>query len=253
MKLTESLAVVTGAGSGLGRHFATRIAEAGGRVAALDVDGDALAALERDSAAGRIVAIRCDVADEVSVEAAFDEATKQLGGVNVLVNNAGIFRDALLVRQDRATGDITTMSTRAWDQVIDVDLRGPFFCTRAFAERHVRTGSDRGVIVNISSVARHGNVGQTNYSAAKAGLVAQTTVWAKELARYGVRCGAIAPGFIETPILDGMPEAALNRMLGQVPLGRVGRPEEIWLGVRFVIECDYFTGRCIDIDGGVTL
>lgn len=253
MKLTETLAIVTGAGSGLGRHFATRIAEAGGHVAALDVDGDALAELERDTASGRIVAIRCDVADEASVEAAFDKATKQLGDVNVLINNAGIFRDALLVRQDRATGEITTMSARAWDQVIDVDLRGPFFCTRAFAERHVRTGAERGVIVNISSVARHGNVGQTNYSAAKAGLVAQTTVWAKELARYGVRCGAIAPGFIETPILDGMPKAALNRMLGQVPLGRVGRPEEIWLGVRFVIECDYFTGRCIDIDGGVTL
>ena len=108
-------------------------------------------------------------------------------------------------------------------------------------------------MVNISSIARHGNRGQSNYSAAKAGLIADTRVWAIELARHGIRTGAVAPGFVDTPILEGMPPEVLNQMLKPVPLRRVAQPQEIYLAVKFIIECDYFTGRCIDVDGGLAL
>ena len=121
--------------------------------------------------------------------------------------------------------------------------------TREFAAKCVETGTKPAVVVNISSIARHGNQGQTNYSAAKAGLVADTKLWAGELARYGIRTGAIAPGFVETPILLNMRPEVLEGMLKAVPLRRAAKPEEIYQAVKFVIECEYFTGRCIDVDG----
>ena len=255
MKLSETLAIVTGAASGMGRHFALRIAESGGQVAAFDLGAEGLASLSEAAAAapGTVHAFTCDVSDEAQVAARIAEAAEAMGGLNVLVNNAGIFRDALLVKKDRTSGDVQTMSLSDWQKVIDVDLKGPFLCAREFAANYIRRGQSSGVIVNISSISRYGNVGQTNYSAAKAGLVADTRAWAKELSRYGIRAGAIAPGFIETPILEAMPEPALEKMLSQVFLGRMGTPEEIWQGVRFIIECDYFTGRCIDIDGGISM
>ena len=108
-------------------------------------------------------------------------------------------------------------------------------------------------MINISSVSRAGNMGQSNYSAAKAGLVADTQLWAKELARYGIRVGAIAPGFVQTPILDGMRPEMLEKMVSGVPLRRTGTCQELYLGVKFIIECGYFTGRCLDIDGGLVI
>jgi len=176
-----------------------------------------------------------------------------MGGLDVLVNNAGIFRDGLLVKKDRETGEIKKMSLRKWQSVIDVDLTGPFLTTREFAAKAIESGSSASVVVNISSIARHGNRGQSNYSAAKAGLIADTRVWAIELARHGIRTGAVAPGFVDTPILEGMPPEVLNQMLKPVPLRRVAQPQEIYLAVKFIIECDYFTGRCIDVDGGLAL
>ena len=139
---------------------------------------------------------------------------------------------------------------KQWQAVIDVDLTGPFLFTRELAASIIEHGDGPGVIVNISSVSRHGNPGQSNYSAAKAGLVADTTLWAKELARHGIRVGAVAPGFVDTPILRGMRPEVLDKMLAQVPLRRAATPYEIFLAVKFIIECDYFTGRCIDVDGG---
>lgn len=255
MKLPDARAIVTGAASGMGRHFALRLAEAGASVVAFDLASDALDSLSEAAAGaeGEIHPLVCDVSDEAQVSARVAEAAELMGGLNVLVNNAGIFRDALLVKRDRKTGDIRKMSLDDWQKVIDVDLKGPFLCTREFAATYLQKKQTAGVIVNISSISRHGNVGQTNYSAAKAGLVADTRLWAKELSRYGIRAGAIAPGFIETPILQGMPEPALEKLLSQVFLGRVGTPEEIWTGVKFIIECDYFNGRCIDIDGGFAI
>ena len=251
MQLDELKIIVTGAASGLGKCFATQLAAGGARVMACDVDEDGLAALaaEHDGISTQV----CDVSDEASVISLVAQTVDEFGSVNGLINNAGIFRDALLVSKDRQTGDVRTMSLKQWQQVIDVDLTGPFLCTREVAAHVVRSGESPGVIINISSVSRHGNRGQTNYSAAKAGLIADTKLWAEELARYGVRVGAIAPGFIQTPILEAMRPEVLEKLLSGVPLRRAGKPEEIWAAARFIIECDYFTGRCIDVDGGISI
>jgi len=224
-------------------------------VAIADLDEDKMQETARlaDELPGSIRAFRCNVAVEEDVTALVRNAAEALGGLNGLVNNAGIFRDGLLVKPDRETGEIKKMSLKSWQAVLDVDLTGPFLCTREFAAHCVQTGTKPAVIVNISSVARHGNVGQGNYSAAKAGLVADTKLWAQELARYGVRVGAVAPGFVNTPILQGMRPEVLDGMLKTVPLRRAAEPEEIFQAVRFIIECDYFTGRCIDVDGGISL
>lgn len=255
MKLDQMRIVVTGGASGMGRHFSLALAEAGAQVAAADVDADGLASLveEAEGLVGTIRPFECDVADEASVQAMMSGAWEAFGSLNGLVNNAGIFRDGLLVRKDRETGKVKGMSRKQWDQVIGVDLTGPFLCTRELATRVIEQDAGPAVVINISSISRYGNAGQSNYSAAKAGLVADTVVWAKELSRYGIRVGCIAPGFIETPILLGMRPEMLDKMLSGVPLRRAGLPAEIFAGVKFIIECDYFTGRCVDIDGGLRL
>jgi 3-oxoacyl-[acyl-carrier protein] reductase len=255
MNLTDCKALVTGGASGMGRHFTLALAAAGADVAFCDLDEDGIASVEADGAdlPGKVVGFKANVADEDSVIAVVKSAQEALGGLNCLVNNAGIFRDGLLVKKDRETGAIKTMSLKKWQAVIDVDLTGPFLCTREFAANCLSTGSKDNVIVNISSIARHGNRGQTNYSAAKAGLVADTKLWALELSRYGIRTGAVAPGFVDTPILQGMRPEVLEGMLKAVPLRRVASMEEIFMAVKFIIECGYFTGRCIDVDGGMTV
>jgi len=251
MDIRGSKVLVTGAASGMGRVFALELAKAGASVAACDLN--LAGAQETAGMAKGIVAIEADVSKEDQVQGAIKKSAEALGGLNVLVNNAGLFKDALLVKVDKESGEIKRMSLANWQKVIDVDLTGPFLCTREFAAHCIETKTQPAVVVNISSVARYGNPGQTNYSAAKAGLVADTDVWAKELARYGIRTGAIAPGFVDTPILQGMKPEVLEGMLKPVPLRRVAKPEEVYLAVKFIIECDYFTGRCIDIDGGMRL
>ena len=255
MDINGSNILVTGGASGMGRAFTLNFLKMGGNVAACDLNEDGLASLaeEAKDLPGSLFTFKANVAVEAEVVALISGAWEAMGGLDVLVNNAGIFRDGLLVKKDRETGEVKKMSLSKWQSVIDVDLTGPFLCTREFAAKIVETGRKPAVIVNISSIARHGNAGQTNYSAAKAGLVADTTLWAKELARYGVRTGAVAPGFVATPILEGMRPEVLEAMLKPVPLRRVGTPEEIFRAVQFIVECDYFTGRCIDIDGGLTL
>ncbi len=255
MDMKDLKIIVTGAASGMGRHFALRLAQLGGAVAAADMNQEGLASLvaEAAGAEGRIVPLTVNVADEASVAAMINDAYAQLGGLNGLINNAGIFRDGLLVKPDRDSGEIKKMSLKQWQSVIDVDLTGPFLCTRDFAAKVIETGTKESVIVNISSISRHGNAGQGNYSAAKAGLVADTKLWALELARYGVRVAAIAPGFVDTPILQGMRPEVLEKMLSAVPLRRTGSTEEIFLGVKFIVECGFFTGKCLDIDGGMVL
>lgn len=250
MNIDNSSVIVTGAASGLGRCFALNLAESGADVFGLDVDDEGLAALE-DEQPG-IETFAGSVADEDDVNAAVKAAVDAFGSVDGLINNAGIFRDALLARKDRDTGDVTTMSLDEWQSVIDVNLTGTFLCTREVV-RHMIEADNGGVVVNISSCSRHGNQGQTNYSATKAGVVADTKLWAEELARHDIRVGAVAPGFTETPILEGMPEKMLDKMLQEVPLRRAGRPEEIYQAVEFIFECDYFTGKCIDVDGGINL
>lgn len=253
MQLDQMKIVVTGGASGMGRHFSLALAKAGAHVAACDMNAEGLESLAAEAEGLKLNTYICNVADEAQVEGMFDQAWQDLGGLNGLVNNAGIFRDGLLVKKDRNTGAVKSMSLKNWQMVIDVDLTGPFLCTRALASRMVENDQRDGVIVNISSIARYGNMGQGNYSAAKAGLVADTVVWAKELARYNIRLGAIAPGFVDTPILQGMKPEVLEKMLKAVPLRSVGSVDAIFAGIKFIIECDYFTGRCIDIDGGMRL
>ena len=254
MKLDGLKIIITGAGSGMGRHFSEQLCAAGASVAAFDRDQGALAALAAEVQGGGNLRTYCvDVGLEASVVEGVARASEELGGINGLVNNAGIFRDQLLVKRDKASGAVKKMSLEAWQAVIDVDLTGPFLMTREVAAQMVERKIEPGVIVNISSVSRAGNIGQSNYSAAKAGLVADTVLWARELSRYGIRVGAIAPGFIRTPILEAMRPEMLEKMLAGVPLRRLGEPAEIFAGLRFIIECDYFTGRCLDIDGGVAL
>jgi 3-oxoacyl-[acyl-carrier protein] reductase len=169
----------------------------------------------------------------------------------VLVNNAGITRDALLVKaQDGAIH--AKMSLAQWQAVIDVNLTGVFLCGREGAERMIQCGNG-GLIVNISSISREGNPGQTNYSAAKAGVAAMTVVWAKELARYGIRAAAIAPGFCATDILSAMKPEMVDRVKAAVPLRRLGEPAEIAATAVFIAENDFVSGRVFEVDGGLRL
>ncbi len=250
MDLKDSSAIVTGGGSGMGRCFVEQLAKAGARVFFCDVNPEALAATCLDFGVQGTLA---DVSKEEDVARLFDEAEAAIGPINTLVNNAGILRDGLLVKKDRSTGEVRGLSKAKWDAVLAVNLTGPFLCMREFATRAVQTELRPAVAVNMSSISRAGNYGQSNYAAAKAGLVADTVLWAKELARYGVRVGAIAPGFIATPMVAGMPAAALEQAIAPVPLKRLGQPEEIWQAIRFIVECEYFTGRVVEVDGGLRL
>ena len=251
MEITNLKAIITGAASGIGRTLALNFAQNGAKIMAFDMDEAGLAALKAE--APEIATFKGSVASEADVKGCVAATVEAFGAVNGLVNNAGIFRDGLLVKKDRKTGEVSTMSLDDWQAVIDVDLTGPFLCAREVAAWMVENEGGPGVIVNISSCSRVGNRGQSNYSAAKAGLVADTKLWAEELARYQIRVGAIAPGFIQTPILDGMRPEMLEKLLSTVPLRRAGKPEEIYRAVQFVVECDYFTGRCLDVDGGITM
>jgi 3-oxoacyl-[acyl-carrier protein] reductase len=245
--------VVTGAGRGIGRTIAEYFARKGAALALIDLRR---ADLEETASA----CVRCGVrtsthaanaAVESEVVSALQQIVREHGRLDGLVNNAGIVRDAMLVRvKDGAV--VGKMSLADWQAVIDVNLTGVFLCAREAAEQMIRLGSG-GVIVNISSISRAGNIGQTNYSAAKAGVVAMTVTWAKELARHGIRVGAVAPGFIRTPMVASIKPEALAKVTAPVPLGRLGEPEEIARAVALIFENDFFTGRCIEVDGGLRL
>ncbi len=255
MRIDDLKIIVTGGGRGMGRHFSLALAAEGARVAALDVDEAGLAetVAQASDLPGEVRPYVANVASEDAVVSTVARIGEDLGGVNGLVNNAGIFRDGLLVKKDRRTGELRKMSLDHWQAVIDVDLTGPFLMTREVAAQMIERDIKPGVIINISSVSRDGNMGQSNYSAAKAGLVADTKLWGEELARYGIRVGAIAPGFVRTPILDAMRPEVLEAVVKRVPLRRLGEPGEIFAGVKFIVECEYFTSCCLDITGGVRL
>src|SRR5579883_1225371 len=255
MKLNELKIVVSGAASGMGRHFAVRLAESGAQVAAGDVNEQGLAETVEMSRGkpGKIHARKLDVASEADVASWVDWAHGAMGGLNALVNNAGILRDGLLVKKDRETGEVKKLTKEQWDAVIAVNLTGATLLARDCVAKMVSTGTKPGVVVNMSSVARHGNRGQSNYTAAKAALAANATTWAREWGAFGVRCCAIAPGMVETPMTQGMNQKARDALVAAVPVGRIGTPEDIWIAVKFVLECDYFNGRTIDVDGGLSM
>lgn len=255
MKLAETKIIITGGAQGMGRHFALEIARAGGQAAVGDVNEVGLAeTLEAAKGLpGKVHARRLNVAEEADVASFVGWAHESMGGLNGLVNNAGILRDGLLVKKDKETGKVKSLTKEQWDAVIAVNLTGATLMVRDVVTKMVETNQRPGVVVNISSIARHGNRGQSNYSAAKAALAANTVTWAREFASFGIRVGAVAPGMIETPMTQGMNQKARDALVAAIPVGRIGVPEDIWLGVKFVIECEYFNGRVVDVDGGLSM
>jgi len=253
MQLGKKVVVITGAARGLGRAMALAFAARGADIAAIDRDAAALAETVTQCAAAGVRAkpYVADVTSEPDVIRCFDAVVADFSRFDVLINNAGITRDALLVKaQDGAIH--SKMSLAQWQAVMEVNLTGVFLCGREGAERMIQRGHG-GLIVNISSISREGNPGQTNYSAAKAGVAAMTVVWAKELARYGIRAAAIAPGFCATDILSAMKPEMVDRVKAAVPLRRLGEPAEIAATAVFVAENDFVTGRVFEVDGGLRL
>lgn len=248
MDIKNKLVVITGGARGLGFAMAEHLDKAGARLALIDLDES-----QASEAASKLSEARgygADVSNEQQVEAVFARILAEQGPLDALVNNAGILADGLLVREK--DGQVSKLPLSQWQKVIDVNLTGVFLCGREAAAQMVEKGT-AGVIVNISSVSRAGNFGQTNYSAAKAGVAAMTVTWAKELGKYNIRCAAVAPGFIETDMTAQMPEAMLEKAKAMVPLKRMGQPGQIASSVSFILENDYVSGRVIETDGGVRI
>ena len=230
--------------------MALGLARRGADVALIDLDPAAIEPARKACEAEGITAraYGANVANEADVVDVFDRVVADFGRLDAAIANAGILRDALLVKaKDGAI--VGKMTLEQWQAVIDVNLTGVFLCGREAAERMIRLGKG-GCIVNISSISREGNFGQSNYSAAKAGVAALTVVWAKELARHNIRVNAIAPGFVKTEMIATMKPEILEKMAAGIPLHRLGEPDEIAHTAAYILENDYLTGRVIDIDGG---
>jgi 3-oxoacyl-[acyl-carrier protein] reductase len=259
MDLKSRTVVITGAARGLGAAIAEGLASRGANVALVenvalvDLDADSLKATHQ--ACGQFgVTSRCyaaNVAEETQVISCIGQIAEDFGRIDGLVNNAGILRDGLLVKAKQ--GEIANkMSLDDWQAVIDVNLTGVFLFGREAAERMILFGNG-GCIVNISSISRFGNFGQSNYSAAKAGVAALTVVWSKELARHGIRVNAIAPGFVNTEMVASMKPEVLERAKSHIPLGRLCEPDEIAHAAIYLFENDYMDGRVVEIDGAQRL
>jgi 3-oxoacyl-[acyl-carrier protein] reductase len=253
--LENRAVVVTGGAAGIGLATARRFAAEGARVAIWDVaEATGRAAAEGISEdEGRAFFQRVDVRDASSVERGFEEVVEHFGSVSVLINNAGILRDAQLVKWK--DGAVTgRMEEQDFDAVISVNLKGVFLCTRAAVPHLIRAGG--GAILNASSVVGlYGNFGQTNYVASKAGVIGMTRTWARELGKYRIRVNAVAPGFIATEMVKAMPEKVIGSMIQRTPLGRMGTPEEVanayaWLASD---EAGFVTGAVLSVDGGVVV
>jgi len=253
MNMHDKTVVVTGSGRGIGRAIALDLADQGANLALFDLNEADLEETVQHCEAKSVKArgYRVNVADEAEVTAAMGRVAAEFGRLDGLVNNAGIVRDGLLVKVKDGVV-VGEMSLDQWNAVIGVNLTGVFLCGREAAKHMIALGHG-GVIVNISSISRVGNAGQSNYSAAKAAVESMAVVWAKELARYGIRAAAVAPGFTRTDILSAMRPEVLNKLTAPVPLKRLGLVEEIAHAVRFIFENDFFTGRCLDVDGGLRL
>lgn len=253
--LHHKVVIVTGAGAGIGRATAKRFAAERCRVAAWDVNDATQADVIREveSAGGQAVFRKTDVTSAQDVEEGVHQVIDQWGRVDVLINNAGITRDAQLIKWKDGTA-AGTMTDQAFDQVISVNLKGVFLCTRAVTPHMIRNGG--GVILNASSVVGlYGNFGQTNYAATKAGVIAFAQTWSRELAKFNIRVNAVAPGFIATEMVQKMPEKVIASMVSHTPLGRMGKPEDVaeayvWLASD---AASFITGTVLSVDGGLVL
>jgi NAD(P)-dependent dehydrogenase (short-subunit alcohol dehydrogenase family) len=243
--LAGRVALVTGAGRGIGAATALRLAADGAHV----VVNDIYAASARVTAESveefgrRAIVSGHDVSRYADAQALVAEAVAAFGHIDVLVNNAGVTRDALLHKVDE----------RDWDEVVRVDLKGPFNVGQACARRMIERG--RGRIVNVASLAWLGNVGQTAYAAAKAGVIGMTRTWALELGRRGIQVNAVAPGFVDTAMTRQVPSPVRDQFVRKIPLGRIGQPSDIADVIAFLASDDarYVSGQCIHVDGALSV
>ena len=247
MLLDGKTALLTGASRGIGRAIALRLAAEGARVA-INYAGNVKAAEEVkaaiEAAGGTAILCRADVADSAAVEAMVADVAKEFGAIDILVNNAGITRDTLLMR----------MKDEDFAKVLDTNLKGVFYCTKAVAKLMMKKRAGR--IVNMASVVGLvGNAGQTNYAAAKAGVIGFSKSAAKELASRGITVNAVAPGFIGTDMTADLPESVKEKALSDIPLGRAGQPEDVANAVLFLAsdQASYITGQVVNVDGGMVM
>ncbi|NLY76644.1 MAG: 3-oxoacyl-[acyl-carrier-protein] reductase [Tissierellia bacterium] len=247
MDLSGKIALVTGGSRGIGREIAIELAKHGASIAISYVSNEekAIEVIESiQEYSVKAMCVKADVSREEEVERLVDTVKKQLGPIDILVNNAGINMDALLIR----------MKTQEWDQVIDTNLKGTYLCTRLVAKDMLK--KRYGKIINITSVAGvAGNIGQSNYSASKAGIIGFTKAVAKELASRNINVNAIAPGLIETDMAQALKEEIRESLIKSVPMGRLGSPKDIANIVVFLAsdKSDYITGQTINVDGGMIM
>ncbi|WP_439824934.1 SDR family oxidoreductase [Aeromonas caviae] len=252
MDIKQKVIAITGAGRGLGRAIALSLAEQGAVLALIDVNRADLEVTEAEvhSRDGRCALFVCNVASEPEVEAAFAAIDEQFGALHGLVNCAGILRDGMLIKVKE--GELVEkMNLAQWQAVIDVNLTGTFLCGREGAALMARGG--QGVIINISSIARAGNMGQSNYAASKAGVASLVVTWGRELARHGIRVMGIAPGVFATDMTAAMKPEAMARMQQAIPVGHLGEAAQLAQTVQFILANDYLSGRMIELDGGLRL
>ncbi len=246
MRLKDKVTIITGAGSGIGRGTALLFAGEGAKVVVADVNrkGGEDTVNEIRQNGGEAFFALLDISNREQIKIVVNETLDKYGKIDVLINNAGIIQDALVVK----------MTEEQWDRVISIDLKGPFNCIQAVVGSMIEKGG--GEIINVSSiVGLYGNVGQTNYAAAKAGLIGMTKTLAKELGKKGIRVNAIAPGFIITPMTSGIPEKILEMMKEKTPLKRLGKPEDVANTLLFLAsdEASFINGAVISVDGGLLI
>ena len=250
---SNRVAIITGGANGIGKAAVQRFAKSGYLVAVWDTDDEAGSDLEQAFGKEQVSYQHVDVTDPGNVESALKQTFASWSQVDVLINNAGILQDAQLVKfKDGELLD--RMSIHSFDNVISVNLRGVFICTRAITPFMIREKYGR--VINTSSVVGiYGNFGQTNYVASKAGVIGMTRVWARELGRYNITVNAVAPGFIETDMVRQMPDKILKMMIDRTPLKRLGKPEEIANVFYFLASDDasFINGAVISVDGGVVV
>ena len=250
MNLQNQVIVITGSAQGLGKAMAEECAEQGAHIALLDMQAEAVeaAASEIEKLGVKAFGYAVNVTDEKQVEETFAKVAADFGQINGLINSAGIMRDGMLLKVKEGKV-VNKMPLEQFQSVLDVNVTGTFLCSREAAAQMVETKS-KGVIVNLSSVSRAGNAGQTNYSASKAAVATMTVSWAKELARFGIRTGCIAPGLVETAMAAQMRPEMREMFIKSIPAQRLAEVEELAHAAKFIFENDYFTGRTLELDGG---